>query len=69
MKLRIVLCCALLTAGALAQTLNTAVTGGGTTNYIAKWSSSTSPNDRRYARAHQAEISVSAPVHQVKSCK
>src|SRR2546421_6597198 len=35
------LCCALLTYGALAQTLNTAVTGGGTTNYIAKWSSST----------------------------
>jgi len=41
MKLRIVLCCALLTCGALAQTLNTAITGGGTTNYIAKWSSST----------------------------
>src|SRR6478672_11674155 len=41
MKLRVALCCALFTSGTLAQTVNTAVTGGGTTNYIAKWSSST----------------------------
>ncbi len=40
-KTSIVLCCALVVTGAFAQTLNSAVTGGGTTNYIAKWSSST----------------------------
>src|SRR6478672_6796156 len=41
MKLRVALCCALFTSGTLAQTVNTAVTGTGAANYIAKWSSST----------------------------
>src|SRR5437764_2752053 len=37
----VVLFCVLVAANASAQTISPAITGGGTTNYIAKWSSST----------------------------
>jgi len=40
-KTSVVLCCVLTAATASAQTISAAITGGGTTNYIAKWSSST----------------------------